>query len=112
MTLMSALKKLVPIASTITAIAVVPPAPGWKTPLQALEEGKPKEAVQTFVAGMTGMELGEHANFDLLETLNPVDLKHAPYPKVALWSSLSMEGISKIGTWIRSIFSDVVPSPK
>lgn len=107
MDIMSTLKKLVPAISTVVSIAVVPPSPGWKTPLEALEAKNYKDAGACFVAGMTGIELGEHANFDLGPSLNPIDLARAPYPKIALWSSLSMEAISKMGTFIRSIFNEI-----
>ena len=112
MSIMGTLKKIVPMISTIAAVLWVEPSPGWGTVKDKLDAKQYDQAAQSFIAGMTGLRLGPiggqmTTELDVFGTLNPVDFRNAPYPKVALWSRLSMEGIDTIGGFVRGLFADL-----
>lgn len=107
MTIMSIAKKLVTPITTIVSMVVVPSSENWDTIAEALEKKDWKNAGACFVAGMTGIELGRAANVEFFRILNPVDLGRAPYTKIALISSLTVDALGKITGFIREVFSEL-----
>ena len=110
--LVSALKKIVPITATLFTMAYQPAAPGWGTMKEHIENKQLGLVAQDLVAGVSGLRLkgGGHGqtDIDLVGTLNPIDFNHAPYVKVGGWTSIAMEGISKVQTFTRSIISSIM----
>lgn len=109
---MSLAKRIVPTITTLGAILFAKSAPEWGTVYGSAEQKDYKGAVQNFIAAMTGIRLdfrtGSGAvNIEPFEILNPFNLEHAPVPKIALWTSLTMEGLSKINSFVRSIFNEM-----
>lgn len=110
--IISLAKKVVPAIATGISILYSKPAPGYGNVYDAIQEKNYKVAGQAFIAGMTGIKIGgiggqTETDFRVFEALNPIELEHAPFPKIALWSSLAMEGITRVGSFIRSLFTEM-----
>ena len=110
--LVSALKKIVPITATLFTMAYQPAAPGWGTMKEHIENKQLGLVAQDLVAGISGIRLKgggqDRTDMDVFGTFNPIDFENAPYVKVAGWTSIAMEGISKVQTFTRSIISSIM----
>lgn len=111
--ILSAIKKIVPIAVELITIAYVPPAPGWGSVGTHAKNGSWDLAGQSAIAGFTGLQLdipaGGHrgTSFEVGRVLNPIDLEYAPFPKIAGWAVIAMEGIDATLGFARSIVKDI-----
>jgi len=113
--LISLTKSLVPGIAGLAQLYYGEPNPGWGSVEMKLREGKNKQALQSAVAGLTGVRLGGHGfggqkktEIDLFGVLNPTDFRNAPVPKVVVLTRLAIEGISAVGTFVSQLFRDVV----
>jgi hypothetical protein len=72
------------------------PAPGWETPMHAIQRGSPEFAMQSLLRSWTGIALGgiggqQTTYFNAFDTFNPFNFSEAPALKATLWSALAMQ---------------------
>lgn len=114
------LKKVVPVTATGLTALFGPASKGGSSVYDQLKAKKYAMAGHHFIQAMTGINLAfspytdlgsgaasDQIMFDAFEALNPLEMGTAPVPKVALWSSIIVEGITKVGSFIRSLWSDL-----
>ena len=111
--IMSVAKMLVPGIAGLAQLWTGEPNPGWSPVSKyATTESMKKYTGHAVVAAMTGVRLKHmgqrETKFDLMGTLNPVDFRNAPVPKVILMTKLAIEGIDTVGKFISGMFRDLV----
>lgn len=77
-----------------------PPQPGWSSVMTNIQARNIPGALQSFLASWTGilLPLGGQATFafNLMEALNPFDLRYAPAWKATFWTKLATKVVRKI----------------
>ena len=74
---------------TLIGVGLVPftPAePGWRTPIECLQQGSMDGIADALKSGFLGMD--RSGNIDLMRTLNPFDMNKARYTKMIILASL------------------------
>lgn len=88
------------------------PNPGWASVRNAHKAGNSFGAMQSAVAGVSGVRLAgggqAQTKIDVFGTLNPVDMRNAPVPKVMLWARLALEGLQAGEKFISGLFKDIM----
>jgi hypothetical protein len=79
---------------------VAPPAPGWETPMSALQRGDFATTMQSLVRSWTGLAIGgiggqQNTSFNMMNTLNPFNMNEAAGLKATFWSAIALK-ISKM----------------
>lgn len=110
--MMSLAKKFFPPFAGALQFYFGEPNPGWASVHDAVKAKDYSRAWQSALAGMTGIRLkgaGQATTeFDVIGTLNPIDLRNAPAPKLAMLARLSLEGIDTVGKFISNLFKDIL----
>ena len=111
--LMSLAKVLIPGIAGLAQLWTGEPSPGWATVQKyATTPYYKKYLGHALVASFTGVRLAHMGQrtteFDVMGTLNPVDFRNAPVPKVMLVTRLALEGIEAVGQFVSGIFRDIL----
>jgi hypothetical protein len=69
--------------------------------MDALQQGHPDMAIQSFIRGWTGFAMGgiggqTESAFNLFDTLNPLNMSEAPAWKSMFWSGILMRVVKKV----------------
>lgn len=88
------------------------PGPGWSSVFTNVKQKNYEMAAQSFIRGVTGMRIGgiggqATTEFDLFNTVNPLEFGEAPVLKVGLWTGLGVQGIRAFGRLVSGIISDI-----
>ena len=98
--------KLISIPPTVGLIggAVAGSSGGWTSPIQAIMNGNPMEAVQTGIRNVTGLQIGmpgcgysQGFRFNVFDTLNPFNMEEAVGLKSLFWGSVISAGLRIFG---------------
>lgn len=87
------------VAVGLATSVVAAPAYGWSSPMQAIQDGKPDLAVQSFIRSWTGVALpmgGQEAlHFNIWDVLNPFS-PEAPALKATIMTSIASKVARKL----------------
>lgn len=113
MTIMSKAKTILPWASGLVALLFSPPIPGWSTVKDNVLGNRMDMAIQSGIAGVTGVQLGgiggqRDTHVSVGNVLNPVNFKFAPVTKVALWTRGILEVADALQTGISNLIKDLI----
>ena len=78
------------------------PGDGFGSAFEKVQAGSFDQAFQSFLSSWTGVNLGGiggqgETEFDLMKSINPLDLSRAPAWKTTFWTALLFKGIKMLG---------------
>jgi len=68
------------------AIPFTSPHPGYKNPVQALQDGQPEQAIDALKMGFLGMD--SEGNIDIFGAINPFNTEKARYSKMLMGAGI------------------------